>query len=253
MTKQQPVTESVRAKKAVIANTVNFFGNTGDLNSTVKQLWHIRIEGTLNEFDNHVLEEVFEKIHQLSEDATLELVRRDRGSIVLVFRGTEEGYKKIAGLFDRGKLSKAIGAKVLAVEIGEPERTTPALSKASERDETLPIKESSEADCTPTKPVVSRKLFVGGLSWGTTDDGLHSAFSQFGEIVEAKVITDRETGRSRGFGFVAFANNEGATRAVSEMDGSELDGRTIKVNEAEDKPARSGHRPGRGGGRPREE
>ena len=93
---------------------------------------------------------------------------------------------------------------------------------------------------------MSKKLFVGGLSWGTTDDGLHGAFSQFGEIVEAKVITDRETGRSRGFGFVTFANDEGATKAIAEMDGTELDGRTIKVNEAEDKPARSG---GGGGGR----
>jgi cold-inducible RNA-binding protein len=94
---------------------------------------------------------------------------------------------------------------------------------------------------------MSKKLFVGGLSWGTTDDGLHSAFSQFGEIVEAKVITDRETGRSRGFGFVTFAGDEGATKAISEMDGTELDGRTIKVNEAEDKPARTGG--GGGGGR----
>jgi RNA recognition motif-containing protein len=93
---------------------------------------------------------------------------------------------------------------------------------------------------------MSKKLFVGGLSWGTTDDGLHSAFSQFGEIVEAKVITDRETGRSRGFGFVTFSNDEGATKAIAEMDGTELDGRTIKVNEAEDKPARTG---GGGGGR----
>jgi cold-inducible RNA-binding protein len=94
---------------------------------------------------------------------------------------------------------------------------------------------------------MSKKLFVGGLSWGTTDDGLHGAFSQFGEIIEAKVITDRETGRSRGFGFVTFAADEGATKAIAEMDGTELDGRTIKVNEAEDKPARSGG--GGGGGR----
>ena len=93
---------------------------------------------------------------------------------------------------------------------------------------------------------MSKKLFVGGLSWGTTDDSLHGAFSQFGEIVEAKVITDRETGRSRGFGFITFADDEGATKAISEMDGTELDGRTIKVNEAEDKPVRSG---GGGGGR----
>lgn len=97
---------------------------------------------------------------------------------------------------------------------------------------------------------MSKKLFVGGLSWGTTDDGLHSAFAQFGDIVEAKVITDRETGRSRGFGFVTFANDDGATKAITEMDGTELDGRTIKVNEAEDKPARSGGgRGGYGGGR----
>ncbi len=93
---------------------------------------------------------------------------------------------------------------------------------------------------------MSKKLFVGGLSWGTTDDALHSAFSQFGEIVEAKVITDRETGRSRGFGFVTFANDEGASKAITGMDGTELDGRTIKVNEAQDKPARTG---GGGGGR----
>jgi RNA recognition motif-containing protein len=91
---------------------------------------------------------------------------------------------------------------------------------------------------------MSKKLFVGGLSWGTTDEGLHGAFSRFGEIVEAKVITDRETGRSRGFGFVTFANDDGAASAVTEMNGAELDGRTIKVNEAEDK----GFRPGGGGG-----
>ena len=91
---------------------------------------------------------------------------------------------------------------------------------------------------------MSKKLFVGGLSWGTTDDGLHGAFSPFGEIVEAKLITDRETGRSRGFGFVTFASDRGAAKAIAEMDGTELDGRTIKVNEAEDKPARTG-----GGGR----
>ena len=95
---------------------------------------------------------------------------------------------------------------------------------------------------------MSKKLFVGGLSWGTTDDGLHGAFSRFGEIVEAKVITDRETGRSRGFGFVTFANEEGATSAISEMNGAELDGRTIKVNEAEDKGFRTGGGGGGGGG-----
>jgi RNA recognition motif-containing protein len=92
-----------------------------------------------------------------------------------------------------------------------------------------------------------KKLFVGGLSWGTTDEALHAAFTRFGEIVEAKVITDRETGRSRGFGFVTFSNDEGATTAITEMDGTELDGRTIKVNEAEDKGPRGGGGGGGGG------
>ena len=85
-----------------------------------------------------------------------------------------------------------------------------------------------------------KKLFVGGLSWGTTDEGLHQAFSRFGEIVEAKVITDRDTGRSRGFGFVTFAADEGAEQAIAEMDGAQLDGRTIKVNEAENQGSRRG-------------
>jgi RNA recognition motif-containing protein len=93
---------------------------------------------------------------------------------------------------------------------------------------------------------MSKKLFVGGLSWGTTDETLNGAFSKFGEIAEAKVITDRETGRSRGFGFVTFANDENAASAIAEMNGTELDGRTIKVNEAEDKGFRAG---GGGGGR----
>lgn len=96
---------------------------------------------------------------------------------------------------------------------------------------------------------MAKKLFVGGLSWGTTDEALHGAFSRFGEIAEAKVINDRDTGRSRGFGFVTFVNDDSATSAISEMNGAELDGRTIKVNEAEDKGFRTGGGGGRGGPR----
>ena len=96
---------------------------------------------------------------------------------------------------------------------------------------------------------MAKKLFVGGLSWGTTDEGLNGAFARFGEIAEAKVITDRDTGRSRGFGFVTFASDEMAASAITEMDGSELDGRTIKVNEAEDKGPRGGGGGGYGRGR----
>jgi cold-inducible RNA-binding protein len=92
-----------------------------------------------------------------------------------------------------------------------------------------------------------KKLFVGGLNWNTNDDGLRQAFTRFGEISEAKVIMDRETGRSRGFGFVTFAQDESADNAIREMDGSELEGRKIKVNQAEEKGPR-GPRPGGGGG-----
>ncbi len=91
---------------------------------------------------------------------------------------------------------------------------------------------------------MSKKLFVGGLAWATDDAGLHEAFAEFGEVLEAKVITDRETGRSRGFGFVTFENDEDADRAMQEMAGADLHGRTIRVNEAQDR--RGGG--GRGGG-----
>ncbi len=80
------------------------------------------------------------------------------------------------------------------------------------------------------------KLFVGGLAWGTTDDGLRAAFSEYGDIREAKVIMDRETGQSRGFGFVTFDIEVDAQAALKGLDGSDLDGRKIRVNPAEEKP-----------------
>jgi len=96
---------------------------------------------------------------------------------------------------------------------------------------------------------MAKKLFVGGLNWKTTDDGLRSAFERFGEITEAKVITDRETGRSRGFGFVTFVENEAADTAINEMNGTQLEGRTIQVNEAQQRGFRGGRSGGPRGGR----
>ncbi len=91
---------------------------------------------------------------------------------------------------------------------------------------------------------MQNKLYVGGLAWATDSSGLENAFSSFGTIEEAKVITDRETGRSRGFGFVTFADEGDAEKALS-LNGTELDGRELKVNIAEDKPRRNNG----GGGR----
>ncbi|XP_044484130.1 glycine-rich RNA-binding protein 2, mitochondrial-like [Mangifera indica] len=83
----------------------------------------------------------------------------------------------------------------------------------------------------------SSKLFIGGLSWGTDDRSLKEAFSSFGEVVEARVITDRDTGRSRGFGFVNFASDDSASSALSAMDGQELNGRNIRVSYANERPS----------------
>jgi len=91
---------------------------------------------------------------------------------------------------------------------------------------------------------MSKKLFVGGISWNTTEDGLRQAFERFGELVEAHIVMDRYTGRSRGFGFVVFADDASAMQAMEQLNGTELDGRTIRVDEAHEKE-RSGPGAGR--------
>jgi len=97
---------------------------------------------------------------------------------------------------------------------------------------------------------MSKKLFVGGLNWKTTDEGLREAFASFGQITEAKVITDRETGRSRGFGFVNFVDDSAADQAIAAMNGQELDGRPVQVNVAQERASGGGGRGPRGGGAP---
>lgn len=82
---------------------------------------------------------------------------------------------------------------------------------------------------------MGNKLFVGGLSWDTTDQTLRAAFEQCGAVTEAKVITDRDSGRSRGFGFVTLESASAAQSAIQTLDGTEIDGRSVRVNEAESK------------------
>lgn len=86
---------------------------------------------------------------------------------------------------------------------------------------------------------MARKLYVRGFPYETTDEELHELFSQHGEVASAKTISDRETGRPRGFGFVEFENDEEAEKAIKALDGSDFGGRKIFVNEArprEDRP-----------------
>lgn len=100
---------------------------------------------------------------------------------------------------------------------------------------------------------MGKKLYVGGLSYSTTEDSLRDYFAQAGAVESATILTDRMSGRSRGFGFVEMGTDEEAKSAVTMFDGKEFDGRTLTVNEArpqEERPARSGGGGGfnRGGG-----
>jgi len=95
---------------------------------------------------------------------------------------------------------------------------------------------------------MSKKLFVGSLSWNTDDNGLQEAFAAFGEVTEAKVITDRDSGRSRGFGFVTFADDDAGEKAIAALNGSQLDGRTIRVDTASERRRDGGGGGGGGGG-----
>lgn len=82
---------------------------------------------------------------------------------------------------------------------------------------------------------MSTKLFVGSLPWSVTDEQLKEAFVAHGNVVSAKVVTDRETGKSRGFGFVEMEDEAGASNAIQALNGSQLNGRSIVVNEAKPK------------------
>lgn len=84
-----------------------------------------------------------------------------------------------------------------------------------------------------------KKLYVGNLPWSITSDALRQLFSQYGEIVDAVVITDRMSGRSKGFGFVTFANEADAEKATAEMAGKDVEGRQLVVNVARPREQRS--------------
>jgi len=92
------------------------------------------------------------------------------------------------------------------------------------------------------------KLFIGGLAWATDDNSLRSKFEEFGTVEEAIVVKDRDTGRSRGFGFVRYASDDEATNAMNAMNNAEFEGRTIRVDKATDRRAGGGSGGGYGGG-----
>ena len=95
---------------------------------------------------------------------------------------------------------------------------------------------------------MNTRLYVGNLSFNTTADGVRTAFQEFGTVSDVHLVSDRETGRSRGFAFVTMGTTEEAAKAIQGMDGRTLDGRPLRVNEAEQRQARGGGGGGGGGG-----
>lgn len=95
---------------------------------------------------------------------------------------------------------------------------------------------------------MAAKLFVGGIAWETTEDSLKNHFAQAGTVVSANIITDKYSGRSRGFGFVEMATDEEAKKAIEMLNGQPLDGRTLVVNEAKPQEPRDNSGGGGGGG-----
>ena len=95
---------------------------------------------------------------------------------------------------------------------------------------------------------MSKKIYVGNLSYQTTEGDLTNLFEQVGQVDSVNVITDRDTGRSKGFAFVEMGN-EDADKAITQLNGTEVNGRTLTVNEARPREERSGNRGGYGGGR----
>ena len=94
---------------------------------------------------------------------------------------------------------------------------------------------------------MAKKLYVGNLSYNTTDDDLKQTFAEYGTVQSAQVIMDRDTGRSKGFGFVEMSNDSEAQKAISALNGTQVDGRNLTVNEARPK-TEGGGRGGYGGG-----
>ncbi len=94
-----------------------------------------------------------------------------------------------------------------------------------------------------------KNIFVGNLSFGATEDSIRSMFEAYGAVERVSIVTDRETGQARGFGFVEMSSNAEADRAIAGLNGKELDGRALNINEARPKTERSGGGGGGGGRR----
>ncbi|KAI9381114.1 hypothetical protein POPTR_015G057400v4 [Populus trichocarpa] len=113
------------------------------------------------------------------------------------------------------------------------------LRQTANRQITSEISASRPSIYQALRCMSSSKIFIGGISFQTDDNGLKEAFDKYGNVVEARIIMDRDTGRSRGFGFVTYTSSEEASSAIQAMDGQDLHGRRVRVNYATERPQRT--------------
>jgi RNA recognition motif-containing protein len=109
------------------------------------------------------------------------------------------------------------------------------------------LNQTTETD-QPTKEYVLKNIYVGNISFQTTEQDLDAAFSQYGQVDRVQIVKDRETGQARGFAFVEMPSNADADKAMAALNGAELGGRTLTVNEARPREPRAGGFGGSGGG-----
>lgn len=140
-------------------------------------------------------------------------------------------------------------SEIRSVRILENSGTVSAWVSKSEFLSVIPVAKVSVPLDQKDNLMSTMKLYVGNLSFSTSEQDLHNLFAQSGQVESASVITDRETGRSRGFGFVEMASRSEGEAAISQFNGYNLDGRTLKVNEANPQTNRSNNRNGFSGNR----
>ena len=143
---------------------------------------------------------------------------RSRGFAFVTMASTEDAQKLIDALD-----GSDLGGRALRVNFPQPKGDRPRFQGSERR--TFNRREDNP-----------NKLFVGNLTWGCNESDLHQLFSDFGKVVEARIVTDRETGRSKGFGFVTLENASQVNNAIENLDGADFEGRQLRVNLAGDKP-----------------
>lgn len=131
--------------------------------------------------------------------------------------------------------SRGFGFVIMATA-GEAEKAVEMFHRYEVSGRLLTVNKAAPRGTRPERVITPSRIYVGNLPWSFDNGRLEQIFSEYGKVVEARIVFDRETGRSRGFGFVTMSTEDELNDAISALDGQELDGRTIRVNVAEARP-----------------